>query len=145
MTDFQPDFALGENVLKTTDDQSTTLVELFEDVIKGEALFVTGENSEGAEIVSIINAVTDDVKYIAMETGLAGEMARVLHKGRTKLTYGAAFTVGTRLEFTVASKVITTTATHFSKAVAVDASVADGDLGFVDFDGGLTPLGVASS
>jgi len=145
MTDFRPDFALGENVLKTTEDQSTQMVELTEDVIPGEALVVSGVNTEGTEQVAIISALTEDVKYIAMETGVNGDIVRVLHKGRTKLTYGGAFAAGARLTFGITSKVVAAVITHFVKAVAIDPGVADNDLGFVDFDGGITPLGAVSS
>jgi len=113
------------------------MVELTEDVIPGEALVVSGVNTDGTEQVAIISALTDDVKYIAMETGLNGDTVRVLHKGRTKLTFGDAFVAGARLTFGVTSKVVDAVVTHFVKAVAVDPSVADGDLGFVDFDGGI--------
>jgi len=145
MVDNQPDFALGENVLKSTDDKDFGLVELSQDVIRGEALVVSGVTSEGTEIVSLISALTDDVKYLAMTDGLAGTLSRVMHKGRTKVTFGAAVIAGDRIKFTTASKVITTTATNYSKGSAVDAAAADDDLGFIDFDGGINPLGVSSS
>lgn len=145
MTDFQPNFALGENVLKNTDEDSFALVELASNVAPGQVVKVTGINSDGTEIVTLIAAESDDIKYMIMEAGVIGELARVLHKGRTKATFGAGFAVGARLQFTTASKVIATTATKFTKAVAVDAAVADDDEGFIDFDGGITPLGVASS
>lgn len=148
MTDLRPDFALGENVLKTTEDQSTAAVELAEDVIAGEALYVTGVNAEGLDIVRIIDLDTDDVKYIAMETGSTGDIARVLHKGRTKLTYGDdTILAGSRLVFvplTSEVELASANATVFVKAVAVDPG-DDGDLGFVDFDGGITPLGTPAS
>ncbi len=138
MTDLQPDFKLGENVLKNTDEGNFALVELAGNVIAGEAVKVTGVNSEGTEIVSVISGATDDVKYMIMEVGTAGELARVLHKGRTKVTFGATFIAGVRLEFTTASKVITAVGVNPTKATAVDGGVLD-DTGFIDFDGGITP------
>lgn len=145
MTDLQPDFHLGENVLKSTDDEDFALVELSEAVTAGEALVVSSINSEGTEIVDLISAISDDVKYLVMEDGSEGELARVLHKGRTKVTFGAAVASGARIKFTTASKVITATATNFTKGSAVDAAAADNDEGFIDFDGGITPLGVDPS
>ena len=139
MTDLRPDFALGENVLKNTDESNFATVNLGPDVIPGQVLKVSGGiSSDGIEAVIIIDAVTDDVKYMVMEAGLSDTIARVMHKGRTKVVFGAAITAGERLEFTVDSKVIPAGGTNFVKAVAVDAGV-DGDLGFIDFDGGITP------
>jgi len=138
MVDLRPDFKLGENVLKNTDDNSFGLVELDSTVIPGEVVKVTGVNSDGAEIVGPIGGVIDDIKYMIMEAGVAGEMARVLHKGRTKVTFGGVVIAGTRLEFTMASKVIFATGTIPMKATAVDDGVLD-DTGFIDFDGGINP------
>jgi len=138
MTDLQPNFKLGENVLKNTDENSFALVELTQTVIPGEVVKVIGVNSDGTETVEIISAATDDIKYMIIEAGESGEMARVLHKGRTKSTFGATFVSGVRLEFTTASKVITAAGTNPTKATAVDGGILD-DTGFIDFDGGITP------
>jgi len=136
MVDNAPLFKVGEDILKNAE---TVAVELSEDVIPGDPLNVTGANSDGSEIASVITDIADDVKYLAMESGLAGEMASVMKRGRMKYVFGAAFASGARLEFTLANKVIVSAGTNFQKATAVHASTGDLDEGFIDFDGGITP------
>lgn len=134
MTDFDSGHALGEDILKNAE---TKAVQYTETIIPGDALKVVGVTSDNQETVAKIAAATDKVRFIAMFSGENGDVKEVLHRGQTKVTFGADVTVGADLEFTTASKVINNAGVNPRKGYIISDGAADGDLGDIFFDGGM--------
>lgn len=133
MTDLDTGHKLGEDILKNAETKS---VQYTETIIPGDKLKVTGVTSDNQEKVAKLAAVTDDARFIAMESGVANDFKEVMYRGQTKVTFGANVTVGADLEFTATGKVINNAGTNPRKGYVISNGAADDDLGDIYFDGG---------
>ena len=129
MADFATDYNLGEDVLKNA---VTEAVEYDATITKGEVLKITAVSAETGIVKVQIATATDKGNFVAMFSGVAGDFKQALKKGLTKLTAGGAIAINDPVRPGAAGKVVTTTRTLPTGAVAVtsDAATPDVNAGF---------------
>lgn len=155
--DLFSDFSLGDVVVK----RSSQVVEYNATITKGQGLNVESTNSDGQLIVGVA-AAGEKAQFVAMFSGVDGDLHEALSSGIVKITFGGAVAAGAPVKagatgkFVAAVRTVTvptgTTAVTSSgaqPAMTVEGGIAcgtcisvasnDGDTGLIDFVGGVTP------
>ena len=133
MTDFAPNFALGEDVTKSAE---YIMVEYGGTVAAGDALKVTGVNSYGQPIVQT-HTGTLKARAIASFAGVSGDKKKAIYRGQTKITYGGAIAANASISFS-SNKAITQAAAGdgLDNGWTISVAAANNDTGLIYFEGG---------
>ena len=133
MADSRPDRNLGELILP--DDAICRAVQYADTIIPGDILMVSNVNTDGQEIVSKHDGTTPP-RYVAIYAGVSGDFRDAIYKGTTKVTFGGIVGSGVNLTAAAsATKFTAQTGTALKSGYAMDASAADGDAGYIYFNG----------
>lgn len=134
MAEFAADFALGEDVLPEI--SKFLVVEYTGTIAIGDFLEVNGVDTTDNVLKVDKQAGTDDCIGVAMFAGVSGDRQPCLHYGVTKVTFGAAVTVGQKLSVS-GNKAIDQAAAGngLANGIIISNGAANLDTGLILFDG----------
>jgi len=137
MTDFAPQYALGEDIDGDFNGGSRKMpVTYTETIVPGKGLTITG-NGQGVDNVDVdlTDNNADLSRFIAILDGDDGDVKEALQEGRTKVEFGGTVTAGNAISIDLNGDVINHT-TNQIVGFALQSGV-DGDLGLVYFYGAV--------
>lgn len=135
MAEFAADHALGEDVIPEISKH--LLVEYSGTIAIGDFCEVSGVVTADNVLQVAAQAGTDDAIGVAMYAGVSGDRQPILIYGVTKVTFGAAVTVGAR--FSVSSNKAIDQAIAgdgLANGIIISNGAADLDTGLVFFGAG---------
>lgn len=136
MTEFAADHALGEDVIPEISKH--LLVEYSGTVVIGDFLEISGVASDNVLKVAK-QAGTDRAIGVAMHAGVSGDRQPCLHYGVTKVTFGAAVTVGATLSVSSNKAIdVAIVGNGLANGIIISNGAADLDTGLILFDGGAS-------
>ena len=133
MAEFAADHALGEDVIPEI--SKTLVVEYTATVVIGDFLEVNGVATDNVLKVAK-QAGTDTAIGVAMFAGVSGDRQPCLLFGVTKVTFGAAVTVGGKLSVSGNKAINQAIAGNgLANGIIISNGAADLDTGLILFDG----------
>ena len=136
MADFAADHNLGEDVQPEV--SVLDVVEYAGTIAAGDFLEVTGIATPAADNMYTVTtqAGTDRAYAVAMFAGVSGDRQQVLVRGKVKVTFGAAVTVGGVFSVSGNKAInIAIAGNGLANGVIISNGAADLDTGLVFFDG----------
>lgn len=91
MTDNAAGYKLGDDILKLNEIE-TVEIDTSETIAAGDGLKITGVNGTRLKVGQ--STAGTKARFVAQEAGVAGDLIRALRRGKTKVTFGGAVTVG---------------------------------------------------
>jgi len=132
MTDNASGYKLGDDILKLNDIE-TVEIDTSQTIVAGNGLKISGVN--GTRLKVSQSGAGEKARFIAQEAGTAGDIIRALRRGKTKVVFGGAVTVGDPIKAGATGK--------FVKAVYT-ATIASGSTTVLSTSAGPITLTVES-
>jgi len=136
MTDYAPNYELGENIDGGFNGGSLCVPVKYTTVItKGNPMKIIGTNQDQDNTnVALSTASTDLTRYIAIHSGAIDESKEALLQGRTKAELGGTVSAGDKLMILADSTFTLQTGTNPTAGFALQSGV-DGDFIQIYFSG----------